>query len=201
MRSLVALVAALWIAVVPHAAAAAANAPERIALERLFARATPDSASFAPSFLAKVSISDIASFVDSYKSRLGAPASIDKDGGEWKLRSAQGSIKVDIACDARGRISSLLFHDELSADNLAALQRVLAAGTIAPEWFEPSYLNDIPTTKLESLLADMHAALGPFVRVETRGGAYFAIFEKGESHAQISAGPDGRIDYLAFSRK
>lgn len=182
------------------AAAAGAEAPEVTALQRLFA-ATPLSASlFTPAFLDKVPVSDVQSYVDSYKARLGAPTAIARDGVDWALTSPNGSIKVKFALDARGRISSLLFHDELSGDNQAALQRVLAATTISPEWFEPSYLDDVPTAKVESLLADLHAKLGAFVRVETRAGRYFAIFEKGETHAQISADPDGKIDYLAFSK-
>jgi hypothetical protein len=179
---------------------AAANAPEVAALHRLFAPAPLSSSLFAPRFLEKLPVSDVQSYVDSYKERLGAPTEIVKNGIDWDVTSPNGSIKVKIGFDSHGRIANLLFHDELSADNLAALQRVLAAATISPDWFEPSYLDDVPTSKVESLLTDLHAKLGAFIRIETRGGKYFAIFEKGETHAQISADPDGKIDYLAFSK-
>ena len=179
---------------------AAATAPEVTALQRLFAAAPLSASLFAPGFLATVPVSDVQSYVDSYKERLGAPTAIARDGAGWALTSPNGSIEVKLGLDTRGRISSLLFHDELSGDNRAALQRVLAATTISADWFEPSYLDDVPTAKLEGLLADLHAKLGAFVRIETRAGKYFAIFEKGETHAQISADPDGKIDYLAFSK-
>jgi hypothetical protein len=76
----------------------------------------------------------------------------------------------------------------------------LAADSISPDWFEPSYLHDVPTQKLTSLLADMHKALGKFVQVDIRNATYLAVFERGVSHAQISVDSDGRINYLAFSR-
>jgi hypothetical protein len=200
MRPLRPIAVCLLVAFACLAADAAADAPEVTALQRLFGTAPLTASLFTPEFLDKVPVSDVQSYIASYKERLGVPTAIARDGTDWALASPNGSIKVKLALDSRGRIASLLFHDELSGDNQAALQRVLAATTISPDWFEPSYLDDVPTAKLESLLADLHARLGAFVRVETRAGRYFAIFEKGETHAQISADPDGKIDYLAFSK-
>jgi hypothetical protein len=179
-------------------AAGAAGTVPSDALVKLFAQSSVDASLFAGSF--PIPISDVDTFVKSYVARIGAPTTVAADGASYDLTSPKGSIKADIALDPQGKISSLLFHDELSQDNYAALLRVLSADTIVPDWFEPSYLHDVPTQKLVSLLADMHAKLGKLVRIETRKGKYFAVFEHGESHAQISADIDDRIDYLAFSK-
>jgi hypothetical protein len=177
-----------------------ADTPAQATLQALFTQATLDPALFAPAFVSKVPLSDVQAFVGSYVVRLGAPTSIAPSGLGYLVTSPKGSIKVDIAFDEKGHISNLLFHDELSATNLAALQKVLAAGTLSSDWFEPSYVRDVPTQKLSSVLADMHAALGKFVRVDTLNAAYVAVFDQGETHAQISADIDGKIDYLAFSK-
>jgi hypothetical protein len=202
VRRLPFVVSALTAAVAPAlgTGARAADSPEQIALQKLFAKGPIDPALFAPNFLSKIPVSDVQSFVDSYTERLGAPTAIVKDGFEWSLASPKGTIKVNIAFDAQGRISSLLFHDELSPDDLAALQHVLGADKLDPLWFEASFLSDAPLEKLQSVLTGMHGALGAFLRVDTRSGKYIAVFEKGESHAQISTDPDGKINYLAFSK-
>ena len=202
MRRLPFLLSALTAAVAPAlgTGARAADAPEQVALQKLFAKGPIDPALFGPNFVSKIPVSDVQSFVDSYTERLGAPSAIVKDGFEWSLVSPKGTIKVNIAFDAQGRISSLLFHDELSPDDLAALQHVLSADKLDPQWFEASFLGVAPLDKLQSVLAGMHGALGAFLRVDTRNGKYVAVFEKGESHAQISTDPDGKINYLAFSR-
>jgi hypothetical protein len=195
--ALLSLAAGLWLG----AGSSARAEPSGVeTLHKIFTQSSIDPALFAPNFLAKIPVSDVGAFVASYVVRVGAPTAIDKNGFEYLITSPRGSIKVNIAYDEQGRISSLLFHDELSADNLSALQRVLSADTVSPDWFQPSYVKDVPTEKLISLLDDMHAKLGKFVRVDTRNSAYIAIFDHGESHAQISADIDGRIDYLAFAK-
>jgi hypothetical protein len=179
---------------------APADTPAIPTLHTLFTQPKLDPALFTSNFVAKIPVTDVQAFVGSYVARLGAPTSIDKSGFEYQIVSPKGSIKVNIAFDQANHISSLLFHDELSAVNGAALQKVLAARTLSADWFEPSYLRDVPTQKLSSVLADMHAALGTFVRVDTRNSTYVAVFDHGESHAQISADIDGKINYLAFSK-
>ena len=181
------------------APAAGATAPQPSdALVKLFAQSSVDPSLFAGTF--PIPVTDVDAFVKSYVARIGAPTTVAPDGAGYDLTSPRGSIKADIKLDQQGKISSLLFHDELSQDNYAALLRVLSADTVVPDWFEPSYLHDVPTHKLVSLLADMHAKLGKLVRIETRDRKYVAVFEHGESHAQISADIDDRIDYLAFSK-
>ena len=200
MRTCRTLLLAFTVALGCTAGAQAGAAGEQLALQKLFAQPALTDSMFAPNFLAKIPVSDVQAYVDSYKQRLGAPTAVVKDGFEWALVSPKGSIKVTIAFDQQGRISSLLFHDELSADNLAALERLLAADSISPDWFEASYLEAVPAPKVERLLADMHGKLGAFVRVDTQAGKYIAIFERGRTHAQISADSERKIDYLAFSK-
>jgi hypothetical protein len=180
--------------------ARADDGPNIATLNTLFSQPHLDPHLFTPNFLAKIPVSDVEAFIGSYVVRLGAPTAIAPQGYEYLVTSPKGSVKVDIAFDDQHRISSLLFHDELSAANLAALQKVLGGDDLSPDWFEPSYLKDVPTEKLTSLLADMHKAMGKLVRVDTQNSTYVAIFENGATHAQVSADIDGRIDYLAFSK-
>jgi hypothetical protein len=194
------LAAALTVASFGTASAQSTAEHERSTLQTIFAAPALDASLFAANFTSKIPVADVQQFVDSYKSRLGAPTAIERDGYEYAIVSPKGSIRANVAFAQDGKISSLLFHDELSPDNRIALERLLAAQTIQDDWFVPSFTSEVPTAKTQALLADMHAKLGRFVRVDTRKGAYVAVFERGESHAQISADAAGKIDYLAFSK-
>ena len=179
--------------------AVADPAAETAAVKGLFSSPKIDPSTFTTRFVSKVPIDGIQGFVDSYKGRLGNPIRFDRDGTQLRIVSKGGSIGCDVALDQEGKISDLLFHDEMSAADLAALQSVMAAPKADPALFEKSFAADVPMTRVDDVIDGYRTKFGAFVRIEARKRGYYVVFEKGEAHAQISVTADGKIDYLAFT--
>jgi hypothetical protein len=179
------------------------------ALRSLFAAPASPAALFSPSFARDVPPETIGKYVQFYERAIGAPISIERDAGgaraadgttEYVITAPRGSLRAAIALDPNGTIAALRFHDEISPANADALKRVLAAHVLAPDWFADSPTRTKALARTQKIVDDLHAALGAYVRLETRDAAYVAIFEHGETHAQISADNSGRIVYLSFQR-
>ncbi len=180
-------------------AAMADPVAETAAVKALFASDKIDPAAFTPAFVSKVPVDGIQGFIDSYKERLGTPLRFDRDDTQLRIVSKGGSIGCDVALDQQGKISDLLFHDEMSAADLAALQSVMVAPKADAAAFEKSFAADVPMTRIDDVIGGLRTKFGAFVRIEARKRGYFVIFEKGLAHAQISVTADGKIDYLAFT--
>jgi beta-lactamase class A len=82
----------------------------------------------------------------------------------------------------------------------AALTRLLSSQTVSADWLAPSFIAQIPATRLEIDIQQYEKALGPFVRVAGSGknGVYLAIFEGGTLPALISLDDRGRVVELLF---
>ncbi len=192
-------------AAVPAALAAvpagADEAATTAALKALFTSPKVDPAAFTAAFVQQVPMDGVQSFIDSYKHRLGDPTAYALDGTQYRITSAKGSIGCNIALDQSGKISSLLFHDEMSPPDLTALQKVLVAPQADSSMFEAGFAADVPLKRVNDIITDLRTKYGGFERVDARKRGYYAIFERGEKHAQISVTDDGKIDYLAFTDK
>jgi hypothetical protein len=178
-------------------------------LRALFAAPTTSTALFSPAFARSVPPETIGRYVEFYERAIGAPISIERDATgahdpdaavEYVITAPRGSLRAAIAVDSLGTIASLRFHDEISPANADALKRVLSAHVLAPDWFADSPTRTKALARTQKIVDDLHAALGAYVRLETRDASYVAIFERGETHAQISADNSGRIVYLSFQR-
>jgi beta-lactamase class A len=80
----------------------------------------------------------------------------------------------------------------------AALERLLRAEHASADWFAPSFLALVPVDRIDAVTAQLRAVGGAFARVEKRGGAYYAVFEKGASRTQVSLDGQGRFTGLLF---
>jgi hypothetical protein len=180
----------------------AADAPDPAvaALRSLFDAPAASAPLFAPAFTAEVSPATVAGYVRFYESTIGVPATIVEDNFDYLLSGPRGTLRAAIQLDETGKIAALHFHDETSAVNADALARVLGAEKLASDWFAPSASRDAAVARMQKIVDGMHDALGAYRRVETRHGAYYAVFDRGESHVQISADRSGRIVYLSFEQ-
>ncbi len=169
------------------------------AVQTIFKADKLDPATFTTSFAQAVGIDSVQAFIDSFKARLGVPTAYERVGYQYKITTAKGSIGCSIAVDQDGKINNLLFHDEMSAIDLATLQKIMIAPKVDPSWFQEDFAKDVPSTHIDDVLAGIHKSLGDFVRIEARPRGYFTVFTHGEAHAQISVTADGKVSYLAFT--
>lgn len=170
--------------------------PEQGAIQRMFQAKTLDASLFADTFTAQLPVATLQSIVDAFRRQLGDLSSVVKSGDGYELTFPKGSLRAKIALDSSGKVTGLLFSDEVSDANRAALERVLRADHPSPEWFADSFLGHVPATQLDATLAQIRGQEGKFVRVETRDGSYYSVFEKAENQTQIMLDAAGKITTL-----
>jgi beta-lactamase class A len=190
------LILGLFVALLVLAAPAIAATPEQTALESMFHAKAVDPSLFAETFTAQVPVSTVQGLIDGYRRRFGELRSVAKDGSDYQLTFPKGSLRATINLDSNGKIAGLLFHDEVSDADRAALERVLKADHVSPEWFADSFLAQVPVVQLDAGLAQIRAQEGKFAKVEVRNGSYYSVFEKGENKTQIALDSAGKITTL-----
>lgn len=84
----------------------------------------------------------------------------------------------------------------LSAEQ--SLERLLTSPQIQPEWFDPSFLSQVPLEQIESVLLQIRTTLGAYQRLEPTENGYRLVFEKGTTGARISLTQQGQIIGLLF---
>ncbi|HEY9641258.1 MAG TPA: serine hydrolase [Coleofasciculaceae cyanobacterium] len=80
----------------------------------------------------------------------------------------------------------------------AALERLFTAPQLQPEWFAKSFLNQIPLSQIQTIIAGFPASLGTYQGVQKSGEAYQVIFEQGKLSAQITLNSSGQIAGILF---
>jgi hypothetical protein len=162
--------------------AVAAEAPDVAFLHALFATPTID-----------------ASLFDGYRQRLGALQAVEHDATGDQLRFANGSLRATVELDEAGKAAGLRFHDEQSETDRAAIVRVLSSAHADSAWFTQAFLDQISISQIDALSAQVRAAEGSFVRVDSRAGVYYAVFANAENIVQIATSRSGKIAYLTLA--
>jgi hypothetical protein len=75
----------------------------------------------------------------------------------------------------------------------AALERLFTVSQIQSEWFAPLFLNQIPLTQIQQVIAELQKNLGAYRQIKSEGDRFFAIFERGRVAAQITLNRQGQI--------
>ena len=75
----------------------------------------------------------------------------------------------------------------------AALERLFTVSPVQSEWFAPLFLNQIPLTQIQQLIAELQKNLGAYQQIKSEGDRFFAIFERGRVAAQITLNRQGQI--------
>jgi hypothetical protein len=179
--------------------AVAAEAPDVAFLHALFATPTIDASLFDVAFVQRVPVADVQTLVDGYRQRLGALQAVEHDATGDQLRFANGSLRATVELDEAGKAAGLRFHDEQSETDRAAIVRVLSSAHADSAWFTQAFLDQISISQIDALSAQVRAAEGSFVRVDSRAGVYYAVFANAENIVQIATSRSGKIAYLTLA--
>jgi beta-lactamase class A len=87
---------------------------------------------------------------------------------------------------------------ETSLTPQAALERLLSSDHVDASWFAQSFLDQVSTTQLDSIMGQLKAELGAFQSVKPEGMKYRVIFARGDDMASIALDASGRITGLFF---
>ena len=109
------------------------------------------------------------------------------------------SLRATVELDGDGKVAGLRFHDEQSPADRTALERLLRADHADAAWFAQGFLDQISLAQVDALTAQVRAAEGTFVRVDSRAGVYYAVFANAENIVQIATTPSGKIAYLTLA--
>ncbi len=153
-------------------------------------------ANFADAFLAQLPYSQVRAIAKDYVARFGDVTNVVPSGADQLVTFAKGSVLVNVHVDAANKIDGILFHDEMSPADEAALRAFFASQKIDTSAFAPSFLSLVPAAQLETGLTQLSAAVGAFVRLEARPTGYVGVYEKGELPVHISLDTNGKIALL-----
>ncbi len=176
----------------------AKDVPDVAFLRELFATPTVDASHFDVAFTQRIPVAAVQTQVDGYRGRLGALQSVDQDPTGDQLRFAAGSLRATVEFDSGGKVAGLRFHDEQSPADRTGLERLLRADHADAAWFSQGFLDQISLAEVNALTAQVRAAEGSFIRVESRAGVYYAVFTSAENIVQISTTSSGKIAYLTL---
>lgn len=80
-----------------------------------------------------------------------------------------------------------------------ALERLLTASSVHPEWFAEAFLRQVPIAQVTHIVQQFQKDLGTLEKVEKEGAGYRVIWEKGTVPSRLHLDKEGRIDGLFFS--
>jgi beta-lactamase class A len=83
----------------------------------------------------------------------------------------------------------------------AAIERLFTAPSPQSEWFDSSFLAQIPLTQVEQIVTGFRTSLGAYQSVKPEGDSYLVQFEKGKLSAQIVINAEGQITGLLLQPK
>jgi hypothetical protein len=82
----------------------------------------------------------------------------------------------------------------------AALVRLFSSRAAQRAWFAPTFLAAVPLAKVQSIVADIIATLGPYRSVAKSGVLYTVTFTRGTIRAEGSLDTNGAFAALLLSR-
>lgn len=129
--------------------------------------------------------------------RLGVVVAVSAVGDGYAVAFEHGSIAASLQLDAAGKIAGLLFHDEQSPRDEAALTKLLTEPKLDTSLFSPTVRGLVNIDQIAAVRAQV-ASGGKFVRVVATQAGYIARFERTESHASITTDADGLITSIRF---
>lgn len=79
-----------------------------------------------------------------------------------------------------------------------ALERLFTAPEIQPQWFTPTFLQQVSIAQITTILRNLSASLGSFRTIEPKQQGFWVVFEKGRVSTQIALNDRGEISGLLF---
>lgn len=80
----------------------------------------------------------------------------------------------------------------------SALARLFTASSLESAWFSDNFLQQVPLSQVQQILASLQQDLGAYQAIQTEGRNYRVIFERGTVLAWLALNTDGRIAGLFF---
>jgi beta-lactamase class A len=122
----------------------------------------------------------------------------------WPIRPIQYNLTILFTLTANA--SCFLYCPESLAQvqtlapilPMAAIDRLFVATTIELSWFAPSFLEQIPPTQINQIIAQLKAALGEYKGVRPEGKEYLVLFSRGTVPTAIALNAQGQISGLLF---
>jgi hypothetical protein len=78
------------------------------------------------------------------------------------------------------------------------LDTMLRTGHADPSWFSDGFLDQIPASKVDAVLASLVSQYGAYQSIELKPDAFVAQFAKGTLDVLIHMDANAKIDYLLF---
>lgn len=75
----------------------------------------------------------------------------------------------------------------------AVLERLFTASQVQSEWFDSTFLNQIPLAQIQQIVTELQGNFGAYQQVQSKGDRFFVIFERGRVAAQITLNRQGQI--------
>lgn len=75
----------------------------------------------------------------------------------------------------------------------AVLERLFTASQVQSEWFDSTFLNQIPLAQIQQIVTELQRNFGAYQQVQSKGNRFFVIFERGRVAAQITLNRQGQI--------
>ncbi len=154
---------------------------------------------FSDATLKAAPYSTIRSVTNGYSARFGPLQSVVPAGADYRLSFDRGTVLATIAVDAGGKITGLLFHDEESAPDTAALNAYLTKTRIDPAIVATEARSPSTIAMLQGARDSLTSAGGSFVKLDARPTGYVAVFDRIESHVNVMTDANGLITYIVFS--
>jgi hypothetical protein len=82
----------------------------------------------------------------------------------------------------------------------AAIARLFTAKSIDPSWFSSLFVATVPVDRVQGIVADVLATLGPYGGIAPNGKAFTVKFARGTVQATASLNDSGAFNFLVFSR-
>src|SRR5579883_738794 len=80
----------------------------------------------------------------------------------------------------------------------AAIERLFTTTSIQQDWFDSSFLAQVPLTQVQSIVASLKGELGAYRSVRSQGQSYVVVFERGTVPTKIVLNAAGQIRGLLF---
>ena len=88
--------------------------------------------------------------------------------------------------------------DESPISESAAVERLLTADRIDPEWFDPAFLAQIPLARIEAIVSSLHQQFGAFATVEIERGEGTLRLARAEMPISAALNAQGQFIGLFF---
>ena len=173
-------------------------------LSRLFTK-TLDPSWFSQLFLQTVGISKLQAGITALNQSLGTFNGVSYNGGAYFANYQVQRVPIFLELNASDQFDGLFLYPptplsqgETGLDVDALLNKLFTTSPVPTSLFSQRFLQQVPSTQIDSILAALTAQLGPFQVEQFTRGTHFGVYQKGKVALFVYVDPTGDIDALLF---